>query len=474
MTANHDLSRHLVMVALSVTLGACSVSEPYSSPEATLPGSFSEGDSGSVGEVAQLRWWENFNDRQLTKLVERGLDQNLSIQAAQERFAAASAVARGAGIAAAGGLDARGGFRGGSDEVDEEFATGAVNVSWLADFFGELSGERSVAAAQMEAAGYGVEAARLAFLAELSTAYINARFFQNSLELTRQTLASREETLELTQRLVDASAATVVDLQLARGLVDETQADIPGLAAQFRIQSHRAATLLGQPASSLVGEMSRGAAQPTPRNIYRSGVPADLMRNRPDIRIAERDLAAAVARIGVARADLYPSISLTGRIAGTAAGSSADEVTWGFGPVINLPIFGRAGLEATVSQREAAAREALLVWQNVVLRGVEEVENALVSVSSSQRTVSRQERALETWEESLRLAQEAYSRGERSVLEVLDAERQVAQARIRLAEAQRQYAVNFVELNVAIGSGRGLGPIALAQPQGAGETRSES
>jgi multidrug efflux system outer membrane protein len=318
----------------------------------------------------------------------------------------------------------------------------------------------------MQAAGYDVEATRLAFLAELSTAYINARFFQNSLELTRQNLASREETLQLTQQLVDASAATVVDLQLARGLVAETRADIPGLEAQFLIQSHRVATLLGLPASSLVREMSRGAPQPMPQRIYSSGVPADLLRNRPDIRIAERNLAASVARIGVARASLYPSISLIGRITGTTAGNSADEATWAFGPIVNLPIFGREALTARVSQREAQARESLVLWKNAVLIGVEEVENALVSVSRARRTVAAERNALETLEESLRLAQDAYSRGERSVLDVLDAERRVGAARIRLAQAQRQSALDFVALNVAIGSGRGLGPAAQGQDRG--------
>jgi len=461
------LHRHLMAGTILVSLAACSISTPYSSPDANLPDSFSEGGSGSVGEVAEVRWWQAFNDQQLNGLVASGLAQNLGIQAARERFAAASAVASGAGIGLGGGINAQAGFRGGSNDVEEEFAAASVNVSWLGDFFGQLSGERSFAAARMEAAGFGVEAARLAFLADLSSAYVNARFFQNSLEVTRQNLASREETLELTQRLVDASAATVVDLQLARGLVDETRADIPGLYAQFRVQSHRVATLLGRPASSLVGQMSRGAPQPIPGSIYRSGVPADLLRNRPDIRIAERNLAASVARIGIARANLYPSMSLTGRITGAAAGTTANEVTWAFGPVINLPIFNRRALAARVTEREAAAREALLLWQNTVLRGVEEVENALVSVNASRRTVTQQRRALETWEESLRLAQAAYSRGELSVLEVLDSERRLGDARIRLAEAQRQHAINFVALNVAIGSGRGLGPTALAATAGA-------
>ena len=468
MIKTDNVRRAVMIPAMTIALSACSLSEPYTPPEAALPAQFSEGGGDSIANVAEVRWWEALRDRQLDGFVSRGLAQNLDIQAATERFNAAAAVAQGTGIAVGGGLNASGGVRGGSNDPEEEFAAGTVSVSWLADFFGLLSGQREVAAAELEAAGYGVEQTRLAFLAELSTAYVNARFFQNDLELTRQNLASRRTTLDLTQRLVDASVATTVDLQLARGLVDETRAQIPRQEAQFRIQSHRIATLLGAPASSLVPQMSRGAPQPIPRRIYSSGVPADLLRNRPDIRIAERRLAAAVARIGVARADLYPSISLTGRITGEAGGASLDETTWSFGPIVNLPIFGRRALEARVTEREALAREALAIWKNTVLRGVEEVENALVSLNRSRQTAEAEQRAVETLEEALRLAQESYSRGERSVLDVLDAERRVGAARSRFAQAQRQLAIDFISLNVAIGSGRGLSP--SVEGEGTGES----
>ncbi|WP_112322092.1 efflux transporter outer membrane subunit [Oceanibium sediminis] len=440
----------------AVGLVSCSGAEPYTSPQMDLPASFLQSSGGSIGQVADVRWWQAFSDSRLNSLVSRGLSQNLDTRIAGERMSAAAAVARGAGIALGGGFNGAAGVRGGSNAVDERFATGTVQVSWVLDFFGRLSGQRAVAAADLEAAGFGVEQARLAFLSELSGAYIDARFFQNSLELTRRNLASRQRTVDLTQRLLEADLVTSVDLTRARGLVDETRADIPDLEAGFRIASHRVATLLGLPAGSLVSELARGAPQPTPRSIYPSGVPADLLRNRPDIRAAERNLAAAVARIGIARADLYPSISLTGQITGTARSEGVNGSTWGFGPIINLPIFGREALTANVSAREANAREAMLVWQRTVLQGVEEVENALVAVSRARQSVAAQRRAVATLEEALQLSQDAFSSGERSVLDVLDAERRVGDARLRYAAALRQQAISFVALNVAIGAGRGL------------------
>lgn len=440
----------------AVFLAGCSQIEPYSEPEANLPPEFAQASGGSVGETATVLWWQAFNDDKLDQLVTRGLTQNIGIQIAGERFRAAQAVARGAGVPVSGGLLAEGGGRGSTNGPEEGFVTGTANVSWLLDFYGRLSSERTAAGANFEAAGYDVESARLAYLAELTTAYVNARYFQNLLEITRRNLSSRNATVDLTQRLVDASAATVVDLSQARGFVDETRADIPTIEGQFLVWAHRVSTLLGQPAGDWVPYLSAGAAQPVAGRIYRGGVPADLLRNRPDIRAAERNLAASVARIGVARADLFPSISLGGRITGNAGTNSADVATWSFGPIINLAIFGREQLNATVNQREAQAREQLLVWQNTVLLAVEEVENALALVSRSGRAITAEKQALGSLQESLDLQRSAFERGERSILDVIDAERRVGEARSRLAAAQQRHAVNFIALNVAIGSGRGL------------------
>jgi len=303
-----------------------------------------------------------------------------------------------------------------------------------------------------------VETARLAYLSQLTIAYINARFAQNSLTLTRQTLTSRQRTADLTQEIVDAGAATVVDLTRARGLVDETRADVPRQEAQFRIASHRIATLLGQPAGTLGAQLSQGTGQPLPGRIYSAGVPADLIRNRPDVAVAERQLAAAVLRIGVARADLFPSISLTGNITGTAAGQSSGSSSWSFGPSLNLPIFGRGALNAALTAQESRAREAWLIWQQSVLDAVEEVENAIVSLNRSRSVLDAERRALATLREASRLSQESFRNGDRSILDVLDAERRVGDALINVAAAQQLLAVDFVTLNVAIGAGRGFGP----------------
>lgn len=161
---------------------------------------------------------------------------------------------------------------------------------------------------------------------DLVSSYIDVRYYQQRLALSKANLKSRQETYELTKFQLEAGAASRLDVVQAEGLVQSTLAEIPGLETNIRISAHHIATLLGLPAATLVDDLLKGYGQPVFRGGITSGIPADLIRNRPDIRVAERDLAAATAQIGVAQAQLYPSISLSARsrrLTSTSAASMA-------------------------------------------------------------------------------------------------------------------------------------------------------
>jgi multidrug efflux system outer membrane protein len=242
----------------------------------------------------------------------------------------------------------------------------------------------------------------------------------------------------------------------AEGLVNSTLAEIPGLEISYRQSVHHIATLLAVPSSQIIAELQRSSGQPVFRGNVSSGVPADLIRNRPDIRKAERDLASATAQIGVAEAQLFPTISLSGSIAPTyvhTSGSHGGLTTWSFGPTLTLPIFDGGLLRANVQIAQSGAREQYLVWKQTVLTGVEQVENNLSAIKRDAQIVSALRATVKSNQEALELSTASYKDGASSLLDVLDAQRNVSVAQAALAQSVQQTARDYVALNVAIGSG---------------------
>lgn len=453
-------------------LSGCVVGPDHTAPEIALPAKFAEGSTASNGDVSMVAWWTAFNDSRINAYVQQGLAQNLDVLQALERINQAEANVVGAGAGALPSLDLsaqaeRSGTKdiGGTDTSTSPRTTvaGGPSASWFLDLFGRFRRSREAALANLDAAYASVDVARLSLLSQVVSSYIDVRYYQERIALARQNLSSRRETLDLTRLQLEAGAASRLDVVQAEGLVNSTIAEIPGLETQFRGAAHRVATLLGLPASSLLPELQKGARQPVARFNAKSGVPADLIRNRPDIRAAERQLAAAVAEIGVAQAQLYPSITLGGsitpaytRISGSG-GSESGLLSWSFGPALSLPIFDGGALKANVSASESVAREAHLAWKQTVLGAVEEVENALAAVARDARTVNALRDTVRSYEEALELATASYRDGASSLLDVLDAQRQVSSAQANLAAAVQQMAQDFVSLNVAIGGGYAFG-----------------
>ena len=451
-----------------VLLSGCVVGPDHAAPAITLPAKFAEGPTSSNSDVSMAAWWTAFNDSRLNGYVEQGLAQNLDVLQALERInqAEANVVVAGAGslpslaTSASGAISGREGSGTTTDTPTARTVSGNLDASWFLDLFGLYKRSKESALARLDAAYAGVDVARLSLLQAVASAYIDVRYYQERIALARQNLSSRNETLDLTRLQLEAGAASRLDVVQAEGLVNSTIAEIPALETAFRGAAHRVATLLGLPASSLLPELQRGARQPVARFSAKAGVPADLIRNRPDIRAAERQLAAAVAEIGVAEARLYPAITLGGTITPSftsTGGSEGRSLSWNFGPGISLPIFDGGQLKANVTAAESTAREAYLAWKQTVLGAVEEVENALAAVSRDARTVNALRDTVRSYEEALDLATASYRDGASSLLDVLDAQRQVSTAQSNLAQAVQQAAQDFVSLNVAIGGGYGYG-----------------
>ena len=454
-------------------LSGCVVGPDYQKPETALPAKFTESKAASAENVALHPWWESFRDKRLNALVHQGLGENLTVQQALERITAAEAnvIVAGAGALPSLGIGAEANASGqdgsylrrssptGASHSESKSISAGASASWLLDFFGQYRRSKEAANASLDAAYDDVNVARLAYLSDLVSSYVNARYYQEALALNRKNLESRRETLKLTNEIKEAGAASSLDVLQTEGLVNQTLADLPALETGFHQAANHIATLLGVPAGTVTSSLIKGSAQPMPRYSTRTGIPADLIRNRPDIRAAERRLQAATARIGVAEAQLYPSIELGGSI-GVARNFNAitgSLSNWSFGPSLSLPIFNGGALKAQVKIARSEAEQQYLTWKSTVLNAVEEVENAQTALIRDGQTVAALRKVVQSYEQTLNLARESYRGGASTILDVLDAERNVASARLSLASAIRQLARDYVALNVAIGGGAEIG-----------------
>ena len=429
---------------------ACAVGPDYKSPEIGLQAGFAE-DAGaaSVGDVALDRWWTSFGDQRLDALVTRGLAQNLDIKTAVERINAAGAAVRASGGAAlvsgsVSGDYSRSSSPSGNISTD---GSGSAAANLVVDIFGGQRRGLERARAEFDAAEFDVGTARLAFLSSLVGNYIDARYYQEALAITRNLVAARQETASLVQRQFDLGSGTQLQVLQAQALLESTRANLPSLEKGFYTAVYALATLLAEPAQPLMTEMERGAAQPRPRGRDATGVPADILRNRPDVRSAERGLAAAVAAVGVSTADLYPSVNLSGNV---TAGSSH---SWSFGPSISLPVLNQPLLRANRDAAISAAKQAELGWRSTVLAAVEDVQAAQAAVSRDRRQLAAIARTAEAYARARDLSRETYEVGTTSFLDFLDAERSMGDAQLSVASSVRTLANDWTSLQIATGRG---------------------
>ena len=417
--------------------------------DARLEANFLTGGSADIGDVSKDRWWRDFNDAMLTKYVERGLQTNLDVRTALARIEQAQAALRQTGAAAQiNGAASASATRSGGDGIPTTTTeTYAQTGAFVFDLFGGFRRGRERSLAELEAAGFLAADARLAFLSGLIGNYVAARFHQTAAALTRKSIGLRRRTVDLVQLQVDEGAATQLDLVRAQADLQATQADLPGFIAGFNASAFAVATLLDQPLKGIHRDMQAGAAQPLPRRNRSAGTPANLLRNVPRVRASERQFAASVAAIGVAEAQLYPSLTLSGSVGGGTA------KRWSFGPELAIPVLNRGILQARRDQAVAAAKEAELNWRNAVRQSVQSVEVSASNLSNQRRQVNLLRQSVASQEKSLALTRDVYENGALNLLDLIETERATLGLQISLATALRDAANSWVELQIATGRG---------------------
>ena len=446
-----------VCAVLAVLISGCAALGPdYAAPDLNAPAKFVGGASDGLRDAAVAPWWHDLQDAGLDQLVMIGLSQNLDIRSSLERIVAARENTRRFGLAQQVdgdvSLDAR--RNRASTGVISETTNLNVDAFYVFDLFGEFRRSREQSLAELEAAEFDAGTVKLAYLTELVSSYVLVRYYQAAAQITRETIQSRRRTLSTARQRADAQEGTQLEVAQAQSLLATAEASLPILTAQARVNTFRMATLLNMPTGLLAEKMRQPRRIPRPGTTTGAGVPADLLRNRPDVRASERRLAAATAAVGVSEAQLYPSLRLSGSI------TEGDVDAWSFGPSLSIPLFDHNSRSAARNIALSDARLAEITLRKTFITGVEEVQAALTLTRARNEQVLAYQQATSSAERVLNLARSSYEAGVATIDDVLDADRTRLSNRLDLALAQSEHARAWVQLQVAIGKGWAYAPPA--------------
>ena len=429
------------MLAAFLLLSGCAVGPDYQVPETPAPAHFqAPHDGGAFADVEQ-QFWQGFDDPLLSELLNLTLADNLDLQVALARYERSAALLYGARreqwpsltASAAGAEQHLSAVEqlGGPERV-ERYQAG-LNASWELDLFGRLRRASESQAAELQATGADLAALQVVLAGQVANTYFNMRGLQQRLQVANQNVTLQEETLAIVTARADAGRATEFDKVRARAQLARTRAALPELEAALRADMHRLAVLTGQPPAALLERLVPLKPLPGSVPVIPVDSPGDVLRRRPDIIAAERRLAAATARIGIATADLYPRFTLSGLLGSVAAepgdlfqgASESRQVALG----VDWTFLDYGKVRARIDARDAEGQAALASYQQAVLAALEETENRLVRYQQLQTRVSRLASASEDARQAAALARTRYERGFLGYFEVLGAEQELTDIR---------------------------------------------
>jgi len=448
--------------------GCMTVGPEYQRPETKTPATWSaEMNDGLTStrpaDETLSRWWTRLNDPILSDLMEQARTNNLDVRQAEARLREARAQRGAAKSDLFPTLEASGSAsRNRSSEMNGEGSTtdlfkNGLDASWELDLFGKKRRALEAANATLQASQEDLTDVMVSLFAEVALSYVDVREYQLRLSLTESNIAARVETHDITRWRREAGLTTQLDVEQARLSLEQARADIPALKTSMEEAKHRLAVLLGQTPGALKGVLAEPKPIPVPPVEMAVGVPADILRQRPDVRRAERKLAAQTAQVGVAKATRYPSFSLLGSIglesltwgdlysSGARTAQGAANAAW------TLFDFGR--IRQNVEVQTALQEEALGLYESTVLTALEDVENALVAYANEQTRRQSLAAAVLAGHAAFELARDQYSSGLVDFQTVLDMQRSVLTVQDQLAASDGKVTANLIRLYKALGGG---------------------
>ncbi|MFZ2447863.1 MAG: efflux transporter outer membrane subunit [Syntrophobacteraceae bacterium] len=474
----------LALAAACLALSGCMVGPNYFKPKVPAPqqwvGAAGKGVSADV-PADVTHWWTLFKDPMLDALVDQAVKANkdLKIAAARIREARAQRTVAAAGLFPT--LDATalythsrasdnastsplppglfpdtGGETGVFTEGQDLFQAG-FDANWEIDIFGRVRRSVEAATADVSASEESYRDTLITLLSEVAVNYMTVRGSQLRLDIALRNIAAQEQTLELTRARFEAGLSSELDVAQASAQHAATESQVPSFETSMRQAMYRLATLLGSSPGEMVEKLSKVEPVPGIPPAVPVGLPSDLLRRRPDVRQAERQLAAATARIGVATADLFPRLSLTGSLGQSAINLSdialGSSTFWSIGPTLRWNIFNAGSTRATIEAQKARTEQALGTYEKIVLTSLQDVESALVAYSKEQTRRDALAAAVRSNERAYEISSELYAKGLVDFLRVLESQRSLYVTQDQFALSDQNVSSNLVALYKALGGG---------------------
>lgn len=450
----------LTVLGIGLLAGCASVGPDYRQPASPAPANWY--NTSSTGNAQLTNWWQQFKDPLLDDLISKALADSPDIASARAKLVEARARR---GLQAAQNLpDSDVGLSAGRTTTRTDNNTSSrnsyeasIDASWEIDLFGGKRRALEAADATLAASVADLDAARVSLVAELASDYIALIVTQQRLAATQANVASREQTLQLTRWRAEAQLVSALELNQAISNLEAARAGIPSLQRTIEENKLAIAVLLGRTRADVEALLNSAGKLPAAPDQLASSIPADVVRQRPDLRAAERRLAAQTAQIGVAEAARYPSLKLTGSIGVDALTPSgllrADTITTSVLGSLTAPLFDFGRTQRNVDIQTALRDQTLETWRKSVLQALADVEKALNAI---QRTRERQEslqRAADSAREAARLALINYQAGRSDLLTLLDAQRTQLTQEDQLASGQGDALTSIIQLYKALGGG---------------------
>ena len=464
------------MAAVGVVgVGGCAVGPNYHPASASAPAAWVSPLANGVSDsaTAPSSWWASFNDVELDSLIQRAAQSNLDLRVAEARLRQARAVRQGSAADFWPTVDASGSAVKELESRNQPFF-GALplpanfpfeynvyqagfDASWEIDLFGGKRRALEAATAEWEGAIEARHDAMVSLLAEVARNYVELRGAQQRLEIARGDLKLQEEFLELTRARFQGGVAPELDVTRAAALLASLQAAIPPLETDLRGAMYGLAVLLGQQPGELVPELSATAKVPPAPPGIPIGLPSDLLRRRPDVRRAERQLAAETARIGLAKSEWFPKLSLTGDVGSESVSLGQwfepGSGFWSIGPSLQWRVLDFGRVRAEVRAQTAVQEAALATYQKTALVSLQEAETALVTYAQEQNRHHALAEEVAENRRSLGMADGLYAEGRVNYLDVLDVRRSLYESDDQLAVSDQAVSLDLIALYKALGGG---------------------
>lgn len=472
-------------ILLTILATACTVGPNYERPSqpASSAGPFVDpGTTRVAAGPADGQWWHLFQDPVLDRLIADALAYNSDVRIAAANLRKARAVLTEARAGRFPDAQLSAGYRyqrnGSNENVPDvaqtnefSFFNAAIDAGYQVDLFGSVTRQIQAARGDLGAAQAELDAARVTVASETARVYASACGLAAQAAVARETASLQERTLQLTQRLLNAGRGTRREVDQATVLTENARAQVPQLEAERRAAIYALATLTGRPPAEADMDAARCVTPPMVKTLIPVGDGAALLARRPDVRRAERQLAADVARVGVATADLYPSIRLLGSVSLGGRGlrdiTSPNALSFSLGPLITWNFANLGVARARLRQAEATSEASLAAFDGAVLKALQEVEQALARYAGAIDRNAALRRADAAAANAARIAEKRFDAGRDSFLQRLDAERDRASARGALAQSDSALAEAQVALFNALGGGWEEGPEPVRRAAGA-------